>query len=148
MAALNRIDTYFFSAFNNSFVKFKALGNTPGFSTPAKDHNELLMSYRQCGVFLNTSLISPIPMVLLESASCGCPIVSSLNCAIPNIFTHKHDALLSNNPDELRSYCQQLLQDKDMARELGENARKTILEKFTLERFVNDWNSLFRRAVS
>lgn len=132
---------------HSQLLKFKALGNTPGFSLPSKSPEELLLAYQKCGVFLNTSLISPIPMSLLEAASVGCPICAMPTCAIPEIFTHGYNALLSNNPDQLRSYCKRLISDKDMAQELGANARKTILEKFSLEKFVDNWNSLFRRAV-
>jgi glycosyltransferase involved in cell wall biosynthesis len=53
---------------------------------------------------------------------------------------------MSNDPNELRKYCIQLLNEPEYARELGNNARKTIEERFSLLAFVNNWNNIFDRA--
>jgi hypothetical protein len=56
---------------------------TPGLSEPAKSVADLVMKYRSSLVFLNTSLISPVPTALLEAMACGCAVVSTRNCMIP-----------------------------------------------------------------
>lgn len=129
--------------FPNPFFPIKVLGDTPGLSKPAASMDELIQSYQECSVFLNTSLQSPIPSVLLEAAACGCAIVSTSNCMIPEFFTHKKNALLGNTPDDLRKHCHTLLNDKDMRIELGKNARKTVLEHFSLTDFIKNWNKVF-----
>jgi len=67
----------------------KPVGDTPGLSQPAKSVLELRELYRQHAIFVNTSQVSPIPMSLLEAAACGCALVSTNNCMIPEIFTHE-----------------------------------------------------------
>ena len=124
-------------------VKFKALGDTEGFSRAATSTSELIGHFQKCGVFLNTSTVSPMPTSLLEAASCGCPIVSTNNCAIPELITHGENGFLSNDPAQMREYCRLLINDKKLAKEMGDKARQTILEKFTLERFVKEWDELF-----
>lgn len=123
------------------------LGKTPGFSKPAKDKAELREYYRRAGVFINTSLISPVPSVLMEAMSCGCPVVSTNNCMIPEIIEHGVNGFMSNDPDELREYAQILLKDKELACKMGNEARKTILERFSLERFISNWNDLFYKTI-
>jgi hypothetical protein len=46
------------------------IGATPGLSVAARDIIDLVEQYRSCGVFLNTTLASPVPTALLEAMSC------------------------------------------------------------------------------
>jgi glycosyltransferase involved in cell wall biosynthesis len=124
----------------------KLLGDTPGLSKPAKDTAELVASYRQTQVFLNTSLISPIPTVVLEAMSCGCAVVSTDTCMIPDIIKHGENGLLGSSPDDLRSCVNMLLEDEGLARHLGDNARRTIVERFNMDKFVRAWDDVFTRA--
>jgi hypothetical protein len=43
---------------------------------------------------------------------------------------------LSNNPDELRKYAGILLQDPVLAAEMGQEARKTVMERFSVSKFT------------
>jgi glycosyltransferase involved in cell wall biosynthesis len=66
---------------------------------------------------------------------------------IPEIIEHNYNGLLSNDPKELRTYLEELLANPEKARELGDNARKTIVEKFNLDRFVKTWNNVLFTAI-
>ena len=124
----------------------RLVGNTPGLSEPAKDIHELASEYQQASVFLNTSTISPVPTSLLEAMSCGCAIVSTATCMIPEIIENGVNGFISNDEDELREYTQQLLEDSKLAKKLGNCARETILEKFSEQSFINNWNETFDLA--
>lgn len=119
------------------------VGDTPGLSEPARTTEELVQHYRQAQVFLNTSIVSPIPSSLLEAAACGCAIVSSNNCMIPDIFTHGVDAFLYNNTDEMNQYLNELLKNKGLAQEMGMKAKATVNQRFNKDRFVKEWEGLF-----
>jgi hypothetical protein len=120
----------------------KLLGDTPGLSEPAKSIDELVKAYQQCGVFLNTSLVSPVPTVMLEAMACGCAVVSTNTCMIPDIITHGENGLLYDNEKEMREGIELLLEDKELNAKLGAAARRTIEEKFSLNRFISDWVAL------
>lgn len=124
----------------------RLVGNTPGLSEPAKDIHELASEYQQASVFLNTSTVSPVPTSLLEAMSCGCAIVSTATCMIPEIIENGVNGFISNDEDELREYTQQLLEDSKLAKKLGDCARETILEKFSEQSFINNWNQVFDLA--
>jgi len=126
----------------------KCTGEHAGFSQPAQCREHLRDIYQTAAVFLNTSLHSPVPSVLLEAMACGCAIVSTANCMIPEIIQNGKNGLISNDPQELKGFLQLLLKDHDLAKELGNNARKTIVEKYNLERFVDSWNNLLYSTVN
>lgn len=126
----------------------KVLGNTPGLSKPAGSQRELITAYQTSRIFLNTSLVSPIPSSLLEAMATGAAIVSTANCMIPEIIQHGKNGLLGNTAEELRKHCQRLLVDDALAEELGRAARQTIIESFGLDKFVENWNRVFELAAS
>lgn len=124
----------------------KLVGDTAGLSKPAKNIDELVDEYNSCSVYFNSSTLSPIPMSLLEAMSCGCAIVSTATCMIPEIIQNGINGFISNDEKELRSYIELLLSDEDLRKTLGQNARQTIEQKFSEKVFVDNWNALFNMA--
>lgn len=127
--------------------KYEVLGNNPGLSVPAKSINYLRASYNMCGVFLNTSLFSPIPMSLLEAMACGSPVVSTNTCMIPSIIKHGYNGLIANDPKELSEYLNFMLNNKHKALEMGQNAKNTIIEHFNINEFIKNWNISFKKVL-
>lgn len=125
----------------------RVIGDNPGLSKPATNVSELVRAYQTSAIFLNTSLVSPIPTSLLEAMSSGCACVSTNNCAIPDAIEHGVNGLLGNTPEELRAHCERLLKDKELRERLGAAARQTILRKFPLSAFVDNWNRVFRELA-
>lgn len=120
----------------------KVLGDTPGLSQRATSVSHLVQSYQEATVFLNTSLVSPVPTALLEAMACGCAVVSTATCMIPEIITNGVNGFLSNHPEEIREHCTALLRNPRLAARLGAAARKTILSRFSMEKFVENWNKI------
>ena len=128
-------------------MPIRVLGDSPGLSKPAGSIEALRHAYKSSSVFLNTSIHSPVPTVLMEAMASGCAVVSTNNCMIPEIIQHGENGLLADTADELRSSCQYLLDNPSKARELGEAAKKTMQDKFNLQRFVDDWNNLLFSVI-
>lgn len=124
----------------------KVLGDNPGLSSPAKSLTELISTYQGSRIFLNTSTISPVPTSLLEAAACGCAIVSTSNCMIPEIFTHDKNAFLTNDEKAMRIYLERLLADPGLAKKMGDEARKVVEEKFGLSAFVANWDAILQKT--
>lgn len=133
---------------NISFtMPVRVVGKNPGLSKAAKSEEDLRNIYNTSSIFLNTSLHSPVPTVLMEAMSCGCAIVSTNNCMIPDIIKHGENGFLSNDPNELKSYVNLLLCDENLARKIGNAARKTIETRFNIKSFINNWNNLFYSLI-
>lgn len=119
------------------------VGETEGLSKQSDSVDDLIKEYQRALVYINPSTLSPVPTSLLEAMSCGCAIVTTETCEIPNIIEHESNGFMSNDEQELRSYIEKLFNDPDLAKEMGEKARKTIEEKFSESRFVDEWNNIF-----
>jgi hypothetical protein len=106
---------------------------------------DLVSRYNGSKVFLNTSTISPVPTSLLEAMACGCAVVTTATCMIPEIMENGVNGYCSNDESELIQYTQELLGDPELRKQMGQNARNTVLEKFSEEKFINNWNTTFDR---
>ncbi len=122
------------------------VGKTPGLSQPARNITELVQFYNEAQIFINTSIISPVPTSLLEAMSCGSAVVSTATCMIPEIIKNGHNGYITNDPRELRRYLEMLLDNPDECVRLGTNARQTITENFNMKNFVESWNDVFNIA--
>jgi glycosyltransferase involved in cell wall biosynthesis len=127
-------------------IKTKLIGDTKGLSKAAESTAELILEYNKCSVYFNSSTLSPIPTSLLEAMSCGCVVVSTATCMIPEIIENGVNGFISNDEHELRSRIEFLISNKEARLSMGKKARETILSKFPETNFVNNWNRVFDQA--
>lgn len=127
-------------------INTKLIGDTKGLSSPASSVEELVLEYNKCGVYFNSSTLSPIPTSLLEAMSCGCPVVSTATCMIPEIIQNGVNGFISNDESELREKIEYLLSNKEVAISMGKKARETIESKFPEKEYLQKWNEVFDHA--
>lgn len=123
------------------------LGDNPGLSRPAPSLEALRDAYAGSQVFLNTSLHSPVPMALLEAMACGCAIVSTDTCMIPEIIRTGIQGMLATAPRALNSFCRYFLDNPERAAEYGRQARYKIVSEYNIAQFVENWDKTFRRTL-
>ena len=124
----------------------RVVGDTPGLSEPAPTIEKLVEEYYTSRIFLNTSTISPGPTSLLEAMSCGCAVVSTATCMIPEIIENGVNGFISNDEKELRENLVMLLNDPDLASEIGNRARETVLNDFSESKFIETWQNLLSKT--
>ena len=129
-------------------LNVRLVGKTEGLSEPSASIADLVKEYQTAQIFLNTSTFSPIPTVLLEAMACGCAVVTAATCEIPEIIEHGKNAFMSNDEKELRGYIKKLLENQQLREDMGKAARQTILEKFSMDTFISNWNNLFSQAYT
>ena len=125
----------------------KCTGKHAGFSSPAENKDDLRRIYKNASLYLNTSLHSPVPTSLMEAMACGIPVVSTETCMIPEIIEHGVNGFMSNDPEELKSYCKLIIENKDLSYEMGRKAQNTIKSRFGVDRFVDRWDDMFYKVI-
>ena len=66
---------------------------------------------------------------------------------IPEIIKNGENGFITNDENEMRERLEQLLEDDDLAKKLGDNARKTITSSFGLNRHLKSWNNVFEEVI-
>ena len=72
-------------------------------------------------------------MATAEAMAAGLPVLGNRHPTSP--IKHGVNGFLSDDPAELRRYAQILLDDRRLAQMMGQQARKTVAERFSLNRF-------------
>jgi hypothetical protein len=80
-------------------------------------------------------------MSTVEAMAAGMPVIGNRHAGSP--IRHGVSGFLSDDPDELRKYAMMLLEDRGLANAMGEEARRTAREQFSIERF----GEAFWRAI-
>lgn len=121
----------------------KVLGETQGLSEAASSLEHLREEYNKCAVYINTTTESQMPTAILEAMACGKPVVSTATCSIPSFIKHGENGFLTNDEAEFRNYINQLLEDKELRLKIGQAARDTVLDIFSEQKYIDNWNKVF-----
>lgn len=122
-------------------------GNTHGVSRATKNINELLNIYQRASVFVNTSIWHACPMVLLEAMSVGCPVVTTSSAMLTEIVADGVNGFIADDIDSMKTKIQKILDDPEMAKEMGQKARQTMIDRFGSERFIKNWQEVLLSAI-
>jgi len=120
--------------------------NIGQFAKGAKSHEEIVNLLVNAGVYFNPSIMSPIPMSLLEAIAVGAPVVSTKYCEPGNIFENNVHGIFSNDPIELREGIQYILDNPNEAKRMAENAKKVVKDLFAPTKFINEWSKVFKKV--
>lgn len=96
-------------------------------------------------IFAMSSLREGIPLALLEAMSYGLPCVATRVGGIPDVVCHEENGLLSSPRDVLglSKNIARCVDDQKMRIVIGENAKKTIYSKFSIERMAKNYTHLY-----
>ncbi len=106
--------------------------------------------YRKHDVFVFPSIWpEPFGLTHLEAMASGTPVVSTSDGGHGEFLEHGKNALVfaKNDPASLAAALRRLLKDGVLARQIADNARKMVEERFTLNRYVSDIEKLLLTAV-
>jgi glycosyltransferase involved in cell wall biosynthesis len=82
---------------------------------------------------------------MLEAMACGMPVVALANTTSP--ITDQVDGFTSYDPAILQERLQTLLENPDLARQIGQRGRETVARRFSMETFVEKWKNVIYNAA-
>jgi hypothetical protein len=85
----------------------------------------------------------------IMAMSAGLPVVASDVGGLREVITHRENGLLVPNDDAaFEAAVAELQADRDFARRIGIAARHTVMERFTVDRMVQQTVEVYRRVIA
>jgi hypothetical protein len=91
---------------------------------------------------------SSLSLSTLEAMMVGLPVVALATTEMATVIEHGISGFAVTDTRQLASCMLALLNDAGLARRLGEGARRTALDRFSIDRFSADWDAALRYVTS
>ncbi len=111
---------------------------------------EILPYLQEATVFVLPSFSEGLSNVILEAMACGLPIVATRVGGTPDIIQDGVNGLLvePDHAEQLASAVNRLLHDEDAAMRMGEAARKTVEQNFSMEAVSEKYSGLYQELMA
>lgn len=86
-------------------------------------------------------------LALIEAMLVGLPVVGLATTELVTVVVNGVHGYIDTDPERLVEPMRELLRAPSLARALGERARCAALERFSIERFVADWQAALARVA-
>jgi len=106
--------------------------------------HERMKAYR---FYFNPIRYTSLPLSVLEAMEIGLPVVALATTELVTVIQNGENGFIDTDVGRLIVYMRGLLADPEEARRVGEAGRRTVRERFNLERFAVDWEAAFEEAV-
>lgn len=103
----------------------------------------LIAKYR---FFFYPARYTSFALSLVEAMMVGLPIVTLATTELPMIIKDGINGYISNDTLQLKEKMKLLLKNQQLATQLGNEAKKTAIETFSIDRFTSDWKSLITKV--
>lgn len=112
-------------------------------------HESMLGEYKNADILVLVSDYEAFPMVIIEAMSYGVPVVASSVGGIPEVVNNSNGILLQENTKErLKDALVSLIENKAERLSMNENARKTVLDNFTLDKMLSKTFAVYGELMS
>ncbi len=98
-------------------------------------------------VYLHPFRWTSLGLSLIEAMHLGMPVVALATTEVPEAVP-ADAGVVSNRLDVLHAALRRLVADPDEARARGERARRAALGRFSLARFLADWDALLKEVTA
>ena len=112
---------------------------------PQAEVHERMKAYR---FYFNPIRYTSLPLSVLEAMEIGLPVVALATTELVTVIKDGENGYIDTNVENLIESMRQLLANPEEARRVGEAGRRTVRERFGLERFVADWEAAFEEALA
>ncbi len=108
--------------------------------------NKVENEYKNASIYAMTSLFEGLPMVLLEAASYGMPLISFDILSGPREVIDKNGFLIKDG--KLESYAERLktlMSDENLRQSLGAESKRIAQEKFSKSAILQKWQEAIKQ---
>lgn len=121
----------------------------------SRSPDQIIQQLRQSRGYIQHSITAPdhnkegSPVSIMEASSMGLPVISTKHCGINQIVAHGETGYLveEGDVDSMADYIIRIIEDPALAKRLGDNGRKKMLQEYTMERYVGNIEKVLDDAV-
>ena len=109
---------------------------------------KMLKFYYRADIFVAPSVWDePLGLTILEAMASRTPVIATRKGGIPLLVKNGYNGIFveARNPKKIAKACNKLLENDELRKKMGENARKTIEEKFTWKKIALKFHRLYRK---
>lgn len=99
--------------------------------------------------FILSSVTEGISLTLLEAMATGLPVVATNVGGNPEVVVDGVTGILvpPKDPEKMAEAIIRLLQNRELAKQMGDAGRKRVEEKFSLERMVREYENIYEECL-
>jgi glycosyltransferase involved in cell wall biosynthesis len=96
-----------------------------------------------------TSISEGFPYTVLESMSCGIPVVATDVGGVTEALDESCGYICKpKDAEDIGNRVVELLNNKELREQMGINARKKVIDNFTIGKFINAYEDVYERVVT
>lgn len=105
---------------------------------------EFISHYR---FFFNPIRYTSFGLAVCEAMMTGMPVVALATTEYVTVIKDGQSGFIDTDIQKLINNMKSLINNPLRAREMGEEARRVVKDKFNIDRFTNDWKNAFQAAI-
>lgn len=103
--------------------------------------------YAAADVFVTASLSEVQPLTYVEAMASGIPVVCAFAPFVKNLVINKKTGYTFCNSEEFLEYVQEISEDSNLRRRMGDNARQCVLSEYSIETFSNRISDFYFEVI-
>lgn len=127
-------------------IQYDLLGHVV-LSGHSENVNQILS---ESDLYIISSVSEGMPNALLEAMATGLPCIATNISGCEDIITNGQNGILvePENEIELAKYIESIYNNYDLAIKMGVNARKTIIDKYSINHVTNSYEKLYEKLCA
>ena len=98
--------------------------------------------------FFNPIRYTSLGLAVIEAMMVGAPVVALATTELASVIRDGDTGLIDTRLERLLDGMRRLLRDPAEARRIGDAGRRLAAERFSIDRFVRDWDAALRQVTS
>jgi|SRR5690606_7988796 len=110
-------------------------------------HSDLPAFISQYRFFFNPIRYTSLGLAVLEAMMLGIPVVGMATTELAVVIQNESNGFIHTDIEYLIGKMKLLLDNPELGKEIGGEGKKTAQERFNVQRFTDDWETLFKKVT-
>ena len=108
---------------------------------------DLAAAVAQYRFFFNPIRYTSLGLAIIEAMMVGLPIIGLATTELSTVIRNGENGWIDTRIDKLVEVMNMLVHEPEVARQWGEAARRTAMQRFNIQRFASDWDRVLTQVA-